>query len=598
MIKRKLFLHNSIKHKFLFATIILFITFILFTTYIWYSNSSKEAEKNATEYITSMMQVSNDNLETNLKDINNIVQLLTINSDTYISTNIINILNGNKKISAIDTLKYRREAEDFMISLCHFKHYLYGVTVSDLEGNSLDYGIVMPFHELKLQEWYSTLINAKGETVIIPPHPSNNWYTSEGDKVLSIGKPIINDDEVIGFVIAHIKNKILSDMFSTYVPDNEMTFIIDNNSSEFIFKSEYEEPILNFNESKLRKLNSKFKSDSGSFYINLNNKDFFVVYIKSHFTNWTTVGLIPRNKLLKSFSVTRNKVLSLSVLFCIIAILIIYFMTSLLTRNLLHLNNSLKLINKDNLEISVDIHSNDEIGELYQQFNYMLIRIKELINEIQKSESEKRVSELRALQSQINPHFLYNTLNTIKYLSVLQGVDNIKMVSEALSRLMHINMDVRSFITIEEENQYLRCYLNIQEYRYTNNFSYTFIIEDDVKNYMIPKLLLQPIVENCLIHGITPLKSQGVISVKIYQDHNTLKLRIQDNGIGIDEETIEKLLNSKIQSDRIGLHNVISRIKMYFGSKYGLSIYSQQNIYTIVELSIPLITKEDVQKYV
>jgi two-component system sensor histidine kinase YesM len=156
-------------------------------------------------------------------------------------------------------------------------------------------------------------------------------------------------------------------------------------------------------------------------------------------------------------------------------------------------------------------------------------------------------------------------------------------------------MDERNFISVEEELEYIRNYLNIQKYKYSNKFRASFHIEEDVKDYMVLKLLLQPLVENALEYGIGPLTTQGDISIRIYQEGQTLKMRVQDNGPGMDPRLIAGI--QEAQSKGIGIRNTISRIKLHFGDEYGIYFLSEPYLYTIVEISVPLISKEEVDEY-
>lgn len=146
----------------------------------------------------------------------------------------------------------------------------------------------------------------------------------------------------------------------------------------------------------------------------------------------------------------------------------------------------------------------------------MLRSIRELIADIRRTESEKRDSEIRALQAQINPHFLYNTLNTIQFLASLQGAENIKAVSLALSSMLHVNLNREKLIPVNEEIQYLKNYLEIQEYRFTGKFTSYFSSDTTSQSALIPKLLLQPIVENALLHGIAPQDRAGILQIKFF----------------------------------------------------------------------------------
>lgn len=597
MFKKVPLAFSSLKFKFIVITILLFSVFISATLYLWYSSSVYEAEKTAKSYITSLIEVSNADFEKSLNDINRLVILLSCNSGNYFSgSNIINVLSGESSYTLQEAFTYKKAASDYITSLLNFKNYLNGLMISDINGNSLAFSDISSFEVIISQSWYKDILNAKSNSVVIPPHFPNTWSKLEKDKVLSIASPIFIGDTAGGFVIADLSSSILNDIFSIDMEKDLNIMVMDSKSSKVIYSRNTLKASPDFSQSVINNLQQNFTSEKGSFYSRIENKDYLIVYHISKFTNWTTMGIIPKDSLMEGFSNTRNRIVFLGFIFIPIAALIIYFTTSVLTRNLLKLNNAFRKLNKDNLDISVEIHSKDEVGQLYKQFNSMIERINNLISEIKQNEREKRKAEIRALQAQINPHFLYNTLNTIKFLSILQGADNIKTVSESLSTLLHINMDKRPFITIEEEIQYLKSYLSIQKYRYNDKFTSNFIIEDDLEKYMLPKLLLQPIVENSLIHGIAPLKTTGAILVKVHKEgDNTLKIRIQDNGIGISEEKLSCLFEPK--SNSIGLYNVYERIKMNFGDSYGISVLSQQNLYTMVDLSIPLLTEEDIIKY-
>lgn len=588
--------YPGIRFKFLSGISILLLTFFFCTIYTWYSNLSDEAATTSADNIMSMMKTSDNNLEITLKDIDNVVTLLSVDTNTAVSSYIGSLMSRENSLSQKDFFSYKLAIQDFMISLCNFKHYLNGVTVSSLNGTTVTYGIVPAYNDIRQQPWYHEIISYTDTPLFIPPHNENPWLQSDGNQVLSIARPVVRGSKVTGFVLADIKQDILTDMFNINSQSNTSIYVLDNDSNDFIFKSDSISPRLTIKESDLSKLYPELKDSEGRFFTTINHTEMLIVYYKSSFTGWTIMGAIPTSTIMDSFLRVRTKVLVISILFFLVTMIVIFVMISMLTKNLLQLNHSLKKVDKDHLDISVTITSHDEIGQLYSQFNQMVIRIKELISDIEAKEREKRLAEMKALQYQINPHFLYNTLNTIKFLSVLQGADNIKNVAEALSVLLHISLDSRNYISVLEEVEYLESYLMIQEYRYNDKFTQDIIIEDHVDDYMLPKLLVQPIVENSLIHGISPSKSIGVITVKFYKEDDLLKVRVKDTGIGMSDQKINSVLEDVNVSEHIGISNVNKRIKLYFGENYGISILSEEDLYTIVEFSIPLIAKEEVGK--
>ena len=217
---------------------------------------------------------------------------------------------------------------------------------------------------------------------------------------------------------------------------------------------------------------------------------------------------------------------------------------------------------------------------------------------IKVNEKHKRIAEIKTLQAQINPHFLSNTLNTVKWLANAQKADNIETLVSSLIKLLHVSMGKGGdYISIREEIEYIRSYIQIQEFRYFDKFEVIFNIEEDILDYKILKFILQPIIENSIIHGIGPMDQKGLISVKAYKSEEELFFSVTDNGAGICDDKIEQVLKSNGSSStfsRIGIYNVNERIKLNFGEQYGLNIQSVEGLYTSVEIILPII-KENVE---
>lgn len=569
---------------------------MLFTA-LWSIRTYKIEEKSAAAYISDILKISNDNFDSALRDIYSLLTLITFNND------VRDILSKTEYTSDRDLIKDNRKITDIITGLYGYKYYLGALSVTDLNNREFNLGMSFSTADLKkMPEYYNDIIHSSGEKVLLPPHLYGNITgagsdTDYSNMAISMARPVVDGGKVIGAAIAEIKCNVLMDIFNLNLKDDGTILIIDSRTGNFIFKPDTGKLKVKFDEEDYKRISEKFATKKGSFYTRLGNRDFLAVYYYSDFSKWTTIGLVPKDKLLSGFTNTRNTTILLSIAFLVLAAGLSYFMSSILTKNLYKLNKALKTIDKDNLDISVKIVSRDEISQLYYQFNSMVVRIKELVSDIKQKEKEKRRAEMNALQAQINPHFLYNTLNTIQFLSVLQGVENIKTISESLSTLLHINLEDRTFISVDEEMRYLKSYLSIQEYKYSNKLVSNFILEEGTGRLMLLKLLLQPIVENSILHGIALMKGQGTILIKIYTENNCLKLRVQDNGIGMGEEKIREILDNKVQSNGIGIQNVLSRIKTNFGNDYGISISSQENLYTIVEITLPVVTEEEVEKY-
>lgn len=586
--RKKISLFKSIKTKLLGTTIIISLIMTISISTIWYSKTLENAKESAVNYVYSILKHSNDSLDDIMRDVNSIVTLLSIDGD------IQKALSIEEFSSNIELLKYERDVTDILYRMSSFRSNLRGIMVANFEGRFYEFGTTMLYEDIIKQTWFDDIFLTSDKT-IIPPHyyKQNNIETkSDINKVISIARPLYDKEKVnlLGFIIADIRNGVLQNTFDMNLENNPSIFILDNKTNEIIFES-------NHNTIQLQDMNVSsydFELQNGIINTTIDNKPCVLVYYKSQYADWTTVGVIAEDELLKKYYSLRNIVLLVSGVFIFIAIIVIYVMSNVLTKNLRLLNQGMKKITKDNLETSVVINSKDEIGDLSKQFNYLVLRIKQLIMEIKEKEKAKKYAELKALKDQINPHFLFNTLNTIKFLAMIQRADNIVTVSESLSTLMHTNMDKRDFIAIEEEIDYLISYLNIQKYKYNNKFTYVFDTNIEVSDYYIPKLILQPLAENSLIHGFSEIHRKGKLYIKISKDEDKLIIQVIDNGKGMDTNCTKYLMN---KDEGIGLSNIDARIKLYFGKEYGLTLISKEEYYTKAIVIVPLLREEDIKKY-
>lgn len=588
---------NSIKFKLSAIILLLFITFMSVTVYMWYANSTADAERQAGQATAAMINVSSDNLETTLRDIDKIVALLSVDTGEYMNALVRKYIEQYDTMDKVELIQTERTIQDYLVNVSMFKHYLTGVTLSDLDGHTIEYGVTTPFAALRSLPSYGELTGAGGEAILFPPH-ANPRLSSSADvrkgKVITIARPVRSGGQTIGFVAADVDYEVVEDLFATNIRNSGNVLIFNTVTGQLVL----DQPSPGLPAADLARLVSRLETDGGSFYARLSTGNMFAVYRTSPFTKWTTMVLIPKANLLAGSSSTRDKMLNVSLLFSAVAVLLILFLSSLLTRNLLRLGRALKEVSNNKLDIAIEIKSKDEIGQLYHQFNAMTRRIRHLIAEVRSTERERSRAEIRALQAQINPHFLHNTLNTIKFLSMLQGADNIKLVAESLSSLMYAQMDGRPFVSVDEEMESLKSYFSIQKFRYSDKFAVHFSLEEGVGKLMIPKMLLQPIVENALLHGIAPLRTQGTIQIKLFTSEAQLTIRVQDNGVGMTPDQLAALDDAPRGAEHVGLANVRSRIRTLFGEPYGLSVWSEAQRFTTVELAVPILTEEEALNYV
>ena len=309
--------------------------------------------------------------------------------------------------------------------------------------------------------------------------------------------------------------------------------------------------------------------------------------------DWTVALLVPRESLdreIWAMIQTFLLILGLSILICIV---VAHVFHKTFSKPIIRLIGAMNAADGGNLNVDLKSDSLDEIGQATRSFTNMIERIRRLLDDVKAEEAAKRAAELSALQAQINPHFLSNTLGAARRMAQNQKAENIDQLLSALIDLLHVSMSSgNDMITVGDEITYVQSYVEIMRFRNYSSFDVQFHIQDDCNDYLVPKLLLQPLVENALIHGISGKGNLGKIDIRLYAENDVLFLTVTDNGKGIAPEDIETILNSPPENtgsrfSGIGLYNVKERIIRSFGEEYGLTLESIPNIYTTAEITLP-----------
>ena len=588
-------LHKSIKTKLFFIFSIVFIISLSAITALWYTKSSQTSLQLARNSAFEIIKSANDNFELTLKDVDYLSTIISLNRP-----NVIDVLSQNSKDGEYDQLLMDRKLDDFIESLYGYKFYISSILVCGENGKRYARGSTLSTDAIKRNSWYDEIIQRKGNKLVIRTHSN----VGQGDaselnsyNVISIARAIMKDSKVLGFVMIDFRYDIVKKIFSTNIPYESMLFVIDKNGN-YIYHPDMKMLNKNIRDTEYRSLTFNQGQKEGNYTQKINGEDFYIVYYKSNYTDWTTVGVISKKNLIRDSVKTMNSAILISVLSLILVVMISLMVSGTITRNIFKLRKAMQFVEKGNFDVDVDIHSGDEVEELSNGFKYMTSEIKNLLDNIKNKEKQKRIAELKAYQAQINLHFLYNTLNTVRWLANVQKADNIGNLVTSLIQLLHTSISKGDeLISIREEIEYVKDYINIQEYRYCDKFKIHFLIEEEILSCKIPKFTLQPIIENALIHGIEPKEGQGLIVVKGQMEDNRVKITVRDNGVGISEDKLKSMFEQERNTNSarfssIGILNVQERIRLFFGEQYGLSIESSLGLFTTVTISIPSITEE------
>lgn len=294
--------------------------------------------------------------------------------------------------------------------------------------------------------------------------------------------------------------------------------------------------------------------------------------------------------------INRTGLLIISVA-AVLALILIYFICTLLTKRLLNFSRQINRVSMGNFNVALALDGNDEIGQITRQFNQMVANIRDLMEEVTKSheqtnELERKQSEikLKMLASQINPHFLYNALESIRMKAHLKGEKEISQAVKMLGKLMRKNLEIKGQeISLRDEIEIVRCYLEIQKFRHDDRIDYDIDVEPGAERVTLLPLLVQPLVENSVIHGLERHFDGGKVAVRARLEDGGLTVTVEDNGVGFSKEKLEAVRQSlaEQEAERIGLNNIQQRLRLTYGSRSELRIESSQQG-TRVSFRIPL----------
>jgi two-component system sensor histidine kinase YesM len=306
--------------------------------------------------------------------------------------------------------------------------------------------------------------------------------------------------------------------------------------------------------------------------------------------NCSIVGIFPISSFNGEINKSLWRIIGVLMISSLLLGLIIYFITNVLLGRVKKLVKAMKQVKEENLDVSVPVTAMDEFGELALSFNHMTRRIHELVEMVYKIKIMEREAELKAWESQINPHFLYNTLATISWAARKAGSQEIMQISNSLAKFYRLVLSKgNSLISVREELDMVMAFLQIQKIRFEDKFDVRYDIDGSIYEHKIIKNLLQPIVENALNHGIDPKRTHGTIIIKAMRHDGKLIFKVIDDGVGMDASTLNEVIMEKVERSSgsgYAIKNIIERLKAYYGPGYTFEIFSQPGMGTSVTITI------------
>ncbi len=571
-VSRKYF--NKLFTAFLCSSIIPLIICVIAIIYINYKMTVEEYDKK----VTSASDVAIESYENLMDEYSNI--LYSLSDESLVQDALINNDKGqlNEVSSIVNPLLTGRKGK-------------IEVHIIDYDSSiSYDTNTKSRLYDQSVYSEWGILYKMKKNPYKVVTFPSN--YYTEKDQVisLSMGKAIFDrKNKIIGYVILDIYRSTLLNQF-LFVGGEETEYILSNNNNVVIldttshFKEGYSvspEKIVQWNYKKLK------------LYDNEKNETIYVVK-QAQNNDFSLFTFVRVSNFYKGISLLIRISLIIVAFVFLICFIIVKAQARRLYRPIETVVEGMQKISEGNIQVRIkeDTNQDDEMTMVTKGFNKMLDEINVLLDRVVEQTEREKNAEIKALQAQISPHFLYNMLNEIKALAKLGRTEEVSTFVISLGKLLRHSISYQEkFVTIKEDLLFLNDYLDLQKVRYENNFEVVIEIDESILNCKIPKLILQPIIENSIVHGLENGENNSILKITgSRDDKDRVKLEIYDNGVGVDEEYMQYINNTGKSSSLyggLGLENVQKRLLLTYGSEYGIKIESQKGSYTKVIVILP-----------
>ncbi len=598
MTKSRYRIHNSVQGKLLFSfvSLILLLSFLLslgayFISYSFVKKRVSESFSITLDYVSA--SVSNE--------LENLYRLMDY---IFVSKEIKNaILAGPGMTEASFHANTAAQNVLKQYSLSHMLDDINCITVNGYNGYNLtcalDYTDLAAeglFNSYKEYQEVTTAMNGKIVCCGLQNrllHPTHQNSVGFRDIIFSRSLKDSSYQDDIGILCVSVNPRVFYNLIQQYnssFPNyaNECKVLILDNHNNVINQEDS-----SLTSSQLAAVLENPRASGGSVTLKESDSIVFVKTIGS--SGWHIVATIPHSMLMADqFYIVFMSILAF-VLSTIVCTLIFVYQSRSIFRPLSKMGKIVQKIGSGETQLRLPVESNDEIGQLGAQVNLMLEQIKALHEQNLQSELKMHDAMYQAKQSQINPHFIYNTLNSIRWMAVMIKADNIKSAIDAFWQIAKYNTNSNEYyVTVEKELNIVKQYAYLQSLCYVNKFKITWDVSEDVLSCKCMKFILQPLIENAIIHGVYPKNESGDIYVSIYGEDGQLIFNIYDDGVGMDKKTLEDLKHGK--QGHVGISNVLERLGLAYGQSYSVDISSEPGSYTNIMIRTPLIPMSPEEK--
>ena len=444
------------------------------------------------------------------------------------------------------------------------------------------------------ERWYREASENPEEIQLISVVTGRNIVTNRSysiDDVFSLAKAVQDPEtgEVLGVILLDIRHDIIqSSINGVTIGEKGFVFVMDQEDN-IVYT-----PVNGI----VYRVNPKWVKAMEPMSVQIQGGSYQIRSELSPYTGWRTVGVFSMDEVMSSVNTIVYILFTCVIISLVLVVIVSFKFSRTLTNPIFKLKRLMKQAESGDLTVRFNFQHNDEIGELGQSFNHMIARIDQLIQMVYVEQENKRTAEMKSLQEQIKPHFLYNTLDTISWMARDYDAEDIVRLVDALTNMFRIGLSHgKDIITVKEEITHVSNYLYIQKIRYKDKLNYVIHVDESLYAIEVPKLILQPLVENAIYHGVKAKRGGGTITITGVPEGENLVFTVQDNGAGMPQEKVEEL--NRRMSERsvldeqksFGLFYIRERIQLCYGTGYGVHVESALGEGTRVTITLPLYQK-------
>ena len=568
----------------IFATVaVLVLSAVVIVTGVSMKFTNTSIFENSSEYTHTIIQQMNQNIDSYIDYMENIAYLISSNED-------VQDYLFDEKIDNEGRYRILNQFQTILDSRSDIRN----VGIISKNGRMLindGSKSVNQDLDLNTQEWYATALEKPNGPILTSSHVQH-IISGERPWVITLSRGIRDrsgSGEKEGVFFIDLNYSAISGLCDqSTVGTKGYAFILDAKGN-IVYHPQQQQL---YNELQTENISLIMDTDEDTVLTGTGNDGKLYSISRSEKTGWTVVDCTNVKELLSKSRQAQSVYVLTAIILVIVALLFSRFMARSITLPIQKLRDSMKKVQEGDFSVSdVVVDSKNEIGSLTKSFDVMTHRIHELMEQNVHEQEEKRKSELKALQSQINPHFLYNTLDSIIWMAEGKKNEEVVLMTASLARLLRQSISNEDeVVPIANEVEYARGYLTIQKMRYKDKLEFQIEVDPSILHIPLIKLVLQPIIENAIYHGLKYKESKGLLIIKGFPKDGNAVLQVIDDGVGMDEETLAHIYDRhkvNYHSNGVGVYNVQKRLKLYYGEDYGITYESAPGEGTTATITIP-----------